>query len=222
MNNSQRRLKEWAGTPTPQIALVFTDIVESTALLNRMGDKKWIEVLIAHLDRARGVLKNYDCREIKFIGDSFMVAFRTPVEALHFALTLHADTGHHKVKVRAGIHAGAVRVIDDDLFGGVVNYAARVLAAAEEDSIVVSDPAKTQIVQYLGSDCRDLFFSDVKVKLKGFDDTYKHKLWVVETGRMRRAAEARNRKAWERMGRNLSEFISDIKALSEMGPSRES
>ena len=109
---SQRTLEEWAGTPTPQVALVFTDIIDSTPLLNELGDKRWIGVLIGHLNQGRHLLKHLDCYEIKFIGDSFMVAFRTAVEALCFALTLHEDTGDKKVKIRAGIHVGAVRIIN--------------------------------------------------------------------------------------------------------------
>jgi class 3 adenylate cyclase len=212
---SQITLAEWAGAPIPQVALIFTDIVDSTALLNQIGDKRWVEVLVKHLNHARGLLKNYDCHEIKFIGDSFMVAFRTPVEALHFALTLYADTGHPKVKIRAGIHVGAVRIIDNDLFGGMVNYTARVLAAADEDPLVVSDPAKGQIVQELGIENRELLFSGMKAKLKGFDDPSKHKLWSVETRKMRHAAEARNRRSWERIMRDFNGFVSDLKALRD-------
>ncbi|HEX7314580.1 MAG TPA: adenylate/guanylate cyclase domain-containing protein [Pyrinomonadaceae bacterium] len=221
MSDAQRTLAEWAGASTPQVALIFTDMVDSTALLNRIGDKRWVEVLVRHLNHARSILKNYDCHEIKFIGDSFMVAFRTPVEALHFALTLYVDTGHPKVKIRAGIHVGTVRIIDNDLFGGMVNYTARVLAAADEDSIMVSDPAKFQIVQELGIDNRELLFSDLKTKLKGFDDPYKHKLWSVETRKMRRAAEARNRRSWDRMMKDFGEFISDLKALRDEAGSEQ-
>lgn len=215
MDTSLSTLAEWAGVPMPQVALVFTDIVESTALLNKLGDKRWIEVLIEHLRQARGILKKFDCCEIKFIGDSFMVAFRTPVDALQFALLLHANTGHPKVKLRAGIHAGAVRILENDLFGGMVNYTSRVLAKAEDDSIVISDFAKAQIVQELGGDSRELLFSEMKTTLKGFDDPYKHKLWLVETSRMRRAATARHRRSMERMGRELSTFISEMNALLE-------
>lgn len=215
MSITKKTLAEWAGVQMPQVALVFTDIVNSTNLLNEMGDKRWIEVLVNHLHRARDILQTYDCYEIKFVGDSFMVAFRTSVEALQFALSLYSDTGHPKVKVRAGVHVGAVRIIDDDMFGGMVNYTSRVLAAAEDDSIVISDFAKAQITQELGSNYRELFFSEMKVKLKGFDDQYKHKLWLVETRKMRRAANARFRRSMERTFRDLGEFLSDIKALRE-------
>jgi class 3 adenylate cyclase len=130
---------------------------------------------------------------------------------------LHADTGHRKVKIRAGIHVGAARIIDNDIFGGMVNYTSRVLAAADEDWIVVSDPAKVQVVQELGSDYQDLLFSDMKVKLKGFDDPYKHKLWIAETRKMRRAAEAKNRRTWDKIGRNFDKFVSTLNTLREKG-----
>src|SRR4051812_14580173 len=96
-------LREWSGAAVPQVAIVFTDIVDSTSLLNQMGDDKWVEVVLQHLWQARHILVNYDCYEIKFIGDSLMVAFRSTFEALLFTLALFADTGHSKVKIRAGI-----------------------------------------------------------------------------------------------------------------------
>ncbi|HEY0321403.1 MAG TPA: adenylate/guanylate cyclase domain-containing protein [Pyrinomonadaceae bacterium] len=217
MSNPRTTLREWAGASTAQVALVFTDIVDSTALANEMGDKKWIEALIQHLSQARRALVNYDCYEIKFIGDSFMVAFRTTFEALLFALALFANTGHPKVKIRAGIHVGEVHIIENDMFGGMVNYAARVLKAAadNEEWIVVSDYAKTQIVQAIGSKNSDLLFSELKVKLKGFDDPYKHKVWVVETRKMRRAADAKRRRSWEKTRKDLSELLSDLSILMD-------
>ena len=96
-----------------------------------------------------------------------------------------------------------------------MNYTSRVLAAAEEDSIVLSDQAKVQVVQELGSDHRDLVFSDIKVKMKGFDEPYKHKLWIIETRKMRRAAEARNRRTLDRMAKDLGEVFSRLKTLRD-------
>jgi len=217
MSNQRTTLREWAGASTAQVALIFTDIVDSTALVNEMGDKRWIEVLIEHLSQARRALVNYDCYEIKFIGDSFMVAFRTTFEALLFALALFAGTGHPKVKIRAGIHVGEVHIIENDMFGGMVNYTARVLKAAadEEEWIVVSDYAKTQIVQAMGSKDSELLFADMKVKLKGFDEPYKHKVWIVETRKMRHAADAKRRRSWEKTRKDLGELLSDLSILMD-------
>ena len=108
------------------VALVFTDIVDSTALGNQLGDERWIEVLLPHFAQARDLMNNYDCYEIKIIGDSFMVAFRTAVDALDFALAFHNDTGDQRVRIRAGIHVGPVRIIEDDMYGMMVNYTKRV------------------------------------------------------------------------------------------------
>lgn len=217
MSNIQTTLREWAGASTAQVALVFTDIVDSTALVNELGDKRWIEVLVQHLSHARRTLVNYDCYEIKFIGDSFMVAFRTTFEALLFALALFADTGHPKVKIRAGIHVGEVHIVNNDMFGGMVNYTARVLKAAadEEEWIVVSDYAKTQIVQALGNKNSDLLFTDMKVKLKGFDEPYKHQVWVVETRKMRRTADAKRRRDWARTSKAVNELLTDLSDLMD-------
>ncbi len=102
-------LQEWAGT-SRIFALVFTDIVESTTLANQLGDEKWIDVLLKHFARARGLMeKKYDHHEIKIIGDSFMVVFRDVLDALDFAL------GDDRIRIRAGIHLGSARIIGDDM-----------------------------------------------------------------------------------------------------------
>jgi hypothetical protein len=50
-----------------------------------------------------------------------MVVFRTAVEALDFAVAFYSDTGDEQIKIRAGIHVGPARIIEDDLFGIMVN-----------------------------------------------------------------------------------------------------
>ena len=79
------------------------------------------------------------------IGDAFMIAFRTADDALDFAFQFHADTGHEAIKIRAGIHVGSVYIVDDDLYGKTVNYAARVVHAIPGDWIALSDAAKNDI-----------------------------------------------------------------------------
>ena len=59
-----------------------------------------------------------------------MVAFRTAVRALNFALKLQADPGSDRVSIRVGIHVGPVRVELKDAFGSMVDYTARVQQCA--------------------------------------------------------------------------------------------
>jgi class 3 adenylate cyclase len=70
-------------------------------------------------------------REIKTIGDSFMAAFKCAGAALDYARALPGHTGHPQVQIRAGIHIGPMHVEEGDVFGGTVNFAARVVGAVE-------------------------------------------------------------------------------------------
>lgn len=150
---SNKSLQKWAGSKARKItlALVFTDIVKSTALGKKMGNEAWAEVLIKHSQKARSLLCQYDCHEIKFIGDSFMVIFRTADEALDFALEFHDDTGNEVVKIRAGIHVGPVRIIGNDIYGLMVNYTNRLVSWPEDDWVVLSNDAKKHIVEEFGT-----------------------------------------------------------------------
>jgi len=114
--------KEWVGGSKATLALVFTDIVGSTALGNELGNEEMDEVRGAHFKQARHLISKHRGYEIKTIGDSLMVAFRTAVEAINFALELYANTGHEQVKIRAGIHVGLVHIEKEDAFGTMVNY----------------------------------------------------------------------------------------------------
>src|SRR2546430_17301938 len=84
-------LEQWVGT-SRILAIVFTDIVDSTRLGLALGDEHWIEVLRKHVSKARSLMNPDSCYEIKMIGDSFMVAFRSATDALDFALAFHRDT----------------------------------------------------------------------------------------------------------------------------------
>ncbi len=126
-------------------ALVFTDIVDSTALANQLGDESWIELLLKHFAQARRLMAQYDHHEIKIIGDSFMVVFRTAVDALDFVLAFHSETGDERIKIRAGIHVGPARVIDDDIYGTMVNYTKRVESATPSNWVTLSNEAKSHV-----------------------------------------------------------------------------
>ena len=143
-NVQGQTLQEWAGT-SRIFALVFTDIVDSTTIANGLGDERWIELLMKHFAQARSFMEKYDHHEIKIIGDSFMVVFRTAVDALDFVLSLHSDTGDDRIRIRAGIHVGSARIINDDIFGNMVNYTKRVESTDNPAGIRLSDAARSQI-----------------------------------------------------------------------------
>jgi class 3 adenylate cyclase len=172
------RFRDWAGASRTTLALVFTDIVESTRLAVELGDERMAEVRRSHFEQARRILSGLGGYEIKTIGDSFMVAFRTAVDALDFVLELHLNPGDQRIRVRAGIHVGPVHVEEEDAFGTMVNFAARVVGKADGAEIWVSNEAKSDIAQENAVRHSNLEWeSHADCELKGF--LGKYLLWKL-------------------------------------------
>lgn len=122
-------------------------------------------------------MEKYDHHEIKIIGDSFMVVFRTAVDALDFVLSLHSDTGDDRIRIRAGIHVGSARIINDDIFGNMVNYTKRVESTDNPVGIRLSDAARSQIADEKAQRHDHLNFLSKREDFKGFKEP--QKVWVV-------------------------------------------
>lgn len=172
--------KEWArGADIATVAIVFTDVMDSTKLNIEFGDEHWQQVCEAHFARARELVQRGHGYLIKTIGDSVMVAFHSAAVALDFALDLYRQTGHESVKIRAGIHIGPVEVTSGDAFGQQVSMAARVEAKAKDGGVWVSANVKEDIDVLRASKHRDLkWIEHVDEELKGFPKKYT--LWSVE------------------------------------------
>lgn len=169
---------KWAGGDRVTLAIVFTDIVGSTALGEELGDSKMNVIRHAHFDKSRKLIKKYQGKEIKTIGDSFMAAFKSVSTALDYAISLYTDTGHQLLKIRAGIHIGSMQVEEEDVFGGTVNFAARVVGAIKTDEIWLSSTAKTDIDQLGAKNHAALKWErHDNVEMKGFPG--KFTLWSV-------------------------------------------
>jgi class 3 adenylate cyclase/GTPase SAR1 family protein len=173
---------EWAGADRTTLALVFTDVVGSTLLGDQVGDEEMSEIRHAHFGKARDLVGKHKGYEIKTIGDSFMVAFRTAVQGFNFALELHHDTGHEKVQIRAGIHVGPVQVEEEDAFGGMVNFAARVVGHAKGAEIWLSDRAHQDVQAERSRAHANIGWTEhPDCEMKGFKG--KHTLWSVSEKR---------------------------------------
>lgn len=164
-------LAEWLGAkpgePT-QVTILFTDIVNSTRVSNTLGDRNWIERLLRHFNQGSKLVGEYNGYNIKFIGDSFMVAFKCPVNALAFAMALHKETGDELINIRACIHSGTARVVGDDIFGRMVNYAARLLGWKKDDGVIVSNTAKEALDGEYGFQRAKEIFVQQTAELKDF------------------------------------------------------
>jgi class 3 adenylate cyclase len=123
---------------------LFTDIVESTRLLELLGDTAWEQLLRWHDRTLRAEFERWHGEEIKHGGDGFFVAFGRPDDgiscavAIQRALASHRDEHGFAPSVRMGLHAGESTARDGDYFGSAVTRAARVSAAAGAGEIIVS------------------------------------------------------------------------------------
>ena len=180
---STKSFQDWAGGEQVTLAIVFTDVVGSTALGEEIRDEAMNAVRRAHFAQSRRLIGQFRGREIKTIGDSFMAAFKCADAALDYARALQGNTGHPQVQIRAGIHIGPMRVEEGDVFGGTVNFASRVVGAIEQRAeIWLSERAKEDIDRLGAEKHKGLKWErhDFEPgKLKGFPG--KFRLWAVAT-----------------------------------------
>jgi len=167
-------------TETTTVTVLFTDVVGSTRLRQHQGETAAHEIMSEHNEIVRQQIGEHAGQEVKTAGDSFMVAFDSARKAVECAVSvqraLHDYNRQHPaqpVKVRIGLHTGEAIRAGNDLFGTSVDAAARIMAKADGEQILVSDILKS----ILGA-ARVLSFKDHKrVQLKGFTERWR--LWEV-------------------------------------------
>lgn len=127
--------------------IVFTDIERSTELAERLGDERWLGVMLEHNRLMRACVARSDGRVVKSTGDGFLLMFGDVQRAvacaveIQRALAVIAET-HPYLRVRIGIHAGDVFQEEGDLLGLAVWVANRVTGVADGGEIVISAAAR--------------------------------------------------------------------------------
>jgi eukaryotic-like serine/threonine-protein kinase len=147
-------------SPAGAMTIAFTDIEGSTAMVEELGDRRWLEVLRVHNWLVRDRLRDFAGTEVKHQGDGFMLAFDSTRTALRFAIELQRSFAkralsnpEHAVVVRIGLHTGFVIRELDDYIGRDVIVAARIADAARGGEILVS-----REVREFASGERDIVF----------------------------------------------------------------
>jgi len=188
VRNSIEELADWADVERPDlarlvpdgnVAIMFSDVEESTALNEQIGDRAFVRVIGNHDKLVRRLVRMHDGHVVKSQGDGFMVAFADAGQATRCGLAiqraLRRDAKrmrNNSIRVRIGIHMGKSVRRGDDLFGRNVAMAARVAAQADGGEVLVSAPVR----ELLGD---DMTVDDGRdVELKGFSGT--HRLYAVE------------------------------------------
>jgi class 3 adenylate cyclase len=127
-------------------AVLFTDIVGSTALAAQLGDARWESLLAEHNRVVRHELDRFGGREIRVVGDGFLATFDGPARAVRSAIAIRDAVRELGLEVRAGIHVGEIEVLPDDIAGLGVHIGARVSAQAGAGEVLVSSTVKDLVV----------------------------------------------------------------------------
>ena len=162
--------------PDGTVTVLITDMCGSTAMAERLGDHRWLQVLRRHNEIVRRCVVNHGGSEIKNQGDGFMIAFPSARRALLCAISIQRAFADHRkenpdepIEVRIGLHTGEVVREAGDLFGRNVIMAARITDQAEANEIVCSS-----LVKQLTDSGGDLGFDGERdVELKGLSGPHR-------------------------------------------------
>jgi class 3 adenylate cyclase len=119
-------------------AVLFTDIVDSTATADRLGPTRWRQLLEAHQQDVQFQLDRYRGRLIKSTGDGVLALFDGSERAVRAAIAMASAARALGVEIRAGVHTGEVEILSGDLAGIAVHVAARVMALGGAGDVLVS------------------------------------------------------------------------------------
>lgn len=148
------------------LATIFvSDLVDSTALASKLGDRAWTRVLDSHYHLVRAMFAEFGGEEISTAGDGFLALFDRPAHAIRAGLSLSVRSAAEDLPIRIGIHTGEIERTDNDVQGINVHLAARVSAEAGGGEVLVSSTTKDAVA---GSALR---FEDRGLReLKGIDE----------------------------------------------------
>jgi class 3 adenylate cyclase len=118
--------------------VLFTDIVDSTRIAAKLGDRAWRELLGAHDQMVRSELRRFQGREIATTGDGFLATFDAPGRAIQCGTSVCVGARGLDIEVRVGLHAGEVEARGADIGGISVHIGARVAGAAKAGEVLVS------------------------------------------------------------------------------------
>jgi class 3 adenylate cyclase len=152
-------------------SVMFTDIVDSTDMTQRLGDEAAMEIVGVHDRIVRESLAALGGREVKHTGDGIMAAFLSAASAIRCGVQVQRGLKTHResnrdqpLQVRIGVAAGEPVERNNDLFGSTVQLAARLCAHAAPEQIIVSNVV-AELCIGKGVNFRDLGL----ITLKGFE-----------------------------------------------------
>ena len=161
------------------VTIVFTDIVDSTVILGRLGDQAWLDVVRRHNALIEKTTAAHGGTVVETQGDGSMLAFSSARRAVACAQAIQHEIERAfaddspPIRVRIGVHTGDALQEADHFFGTTVHYAARVASQALGGEVLVSSLVMSW------SPAPDIQLTESReVELKGLDGT--HRLFAVD------------------------------------------
>jgi class 3 adenylate cyclase len=172
---SERPSLRPAAAPDGTVTILFSDIEGSTALNERLGDVRWLELLRAHHAIVREQVQAHAGFEVKAQGDGFMIAFPSARRAVQCARAIQdaidLQLGDHPsgpIRLRIGLHTGEAMREEADFYGRNIVLAARIADQARGGEILASS-----VVKQLTDSAGDLRFENEReLELDGLAGTH--------------------------------------------------
>jgi len=135
------------------VTLMFTDIQGSTSYFDRFGDVDGMVYVHKCIDTLIPITEKYGGTVCKTIGDAVMAFYLDPVQAVKATVEMQKTLADYnkdqsedeKIRVRIGLNYGEGLIKEKDVFGDVVNVAARIEALAKGEQIYISADVESRI-----------------------------------------------------------------------------
>jgi class 3 adenylate cyclase len=132
------------------LTFLFSDLKDSTALYERVGDLVAFDLVNEHFRLLQEIIASERGAIVKTVGDAVMATFETPDRAIAAAIRMReamsdlgAERAHQSLRLKMGIHEGSCLAVtlngQQDYFGQTVNVASRVQGLADSRSIMVTE-----------------------------------------------------------------------------------
>ncbi|MBI3893278.1 MAG: adenylate/guanylate cyclase domain-containing protein [Candidatus Wallbacteria bacterium] len=145
--------------------VMFTDIKGSTTFFTKYGDREGRKMVERHNALLFPLIERRSGHVIKTIGDAIMASFRRPIDAVEAAASMQRELAalngrakrvEEQIHVRIGLNSGTGIADPNDLFGNLVNVAARVEAQADGDQIFISRSVYDALDETWRARCRSV------------------------------------------------------------------
>jgi Tol biopolymer transport system component/class 3 adenylate cyclase len=182
--------------------IMFSDIVGYSKMMQENEDLT-MKLLSRHNQIVRDALNKHDGKEIKMIGDAFLVSFTTVANAVRCAIDIQECFGKYnesaadkeKILLRIGIHMGDIVVKDNDVFGDGVNIASRIEPLAEPGGICISQEVYNLVRHKLDLQVVSLGPKELK-NIKSKIEIYEILVGSIATSAHKSKRRRKKRKNW--------------------------